>query len=92
MTHQLIVDMKEGTEIQQYFVVRQVEERLTKERESVICSWSWATGAGHLAANLWSNMLQEFPGPFQVGDYVGVVGQVDLIVGIWSLKCRESGL
>jgi 3'-5' exoribonuclease len=75
MTHQLIVDLREGMEIQQYFVVRQVEERLTRSGEPYL-DLVLADRSGSLKAKLWSNVLQEFPGPFRPGDYVGAVGQV----------------
>ncbi len=35
MTHQFIMDLKDGMEIQQYFVVRQVEERLNPKRQAL---------------------------------------------------------
>ncbi len=93
MTHQFIVDLKEGMEIQQYFVMRQVEERLTQKGKPYL-NLVVADRSGSLKAKVWSNVLRDFPGPFRVGDYVGTVGQVGSYQGelqltvqkIWTLE------
>lgn len=88
MTHQFIVDLKEGMEIQQYFLVRQVEERLTRSGEPYL-DLVLADRSGSLKAKLWSNVLQEFPGPFRTGDYVGAVGQVKSYQGELQLTVQR---
>jgi 3'-5' exoribonuclease len=89
MTHQLIVDLREGMEIQQYFVVRQVEERLTRSGEPYF-DLVLADRSGSLKAKLWSNVLQDFPGPFRAGDYVGAVGQVKSYHGELQLTVQRT--
>ena len=88
MTHQFIVDLKEGTQIQQYFVVRQVEESFTKDGNPYL-KLVLGDRSGLLPAKLWSNVLQEFPGPFQVGDYVGAAGQVKAYRGALELTIQR---
>jgi 3'-5' exoribonuclease len=88
MTHQLIVDLKEGVQVQQYFLVRQVEEAITKDGNPYL-KLVLADRSGSLPAKLWSNVLQEFPGPFQVGDYVGAVGLVQAFQGSLQLKIQR---
>ena len=88
MTHQFIVDLKEGMQIQQYFVVRQVEESFTKDGNPYL-KLVLGDRSGLLPAKLWSNVLQEFPGPFQVGDYVGAAGQVKAYRGALELTVQR---
>jgi 3'-5' exoribonuclease len=88
MDHQFIVDLKEDTEIQQFFVVRQVEERLTQNGKPYL-DLVLGDRSGSIKAKLWSNVLQEFPGPFRVGDYVGTVGQVKSYHGELQLTVQK---
>lgn len=92
MTHQFIRDFKEGLEVQQYFLVRQAEARRAKNGKPYL-NLELGDKSGAIRAKLWANILQDYPGPFVNGDYVGVVGQVrayqgelELIVQkIWTL-------
>ncbi len=88
MSHKFIVDLKEGSQVQQYFVVRQVEESVTKDGNPYV-RLILGDRTGTLPANLWSNILQEFPGPFQAGGYVGAVGQVRAFRGALELKIQR---
>ena len=88
MTHQFIVDLKPGSQIQQYFVIRQVEELSTKDGDPYL-RLMLGDKSGLIPANLWSNILQECPGPFQVGDYIGAVGQVRAFRGALELKIQR---
>jgi len=93
MPHILVVHLKEGMEVQQYFVVRLVEERLTQYGKPYL-NLQLSDKSGAIRAKLWSEALREYPGPFQVGDYVGVVGSVRSYQGepeitiqkIWTLE------
>jgi 3'-5' exoribonuclease len=93
MPHIFVVHLKEGMEVQQYFVVRQAEERLTQYGKPYL-NLQLADKSGTIRAKLWSEALREYPGPFQVGDYVGVVGVVRSYQGepeitiqkIWTLE------
>ncbi len=93
MPHTLIVHLKEGMNVQQYFVVRQVEERRTQHAKPYL-NLQLADRSGIIRAKLWSEALREYPGPFRLGDYVGVVGFVRAYQGepeitiqkIWTLE------
>lgn len=93
MPHTLVMHLREGMDVQQYFVVRQAEERVT-QRGKPYLNLQLADRSGIIRAKLWSEVLREYPGPFQVGDYVGVVGLVRAYQGepeitiqkIWTLE------
>lgn len=75
MPHQLIVDLKEGAKVAQYFLVRRAESGKTgagKPYLDLVLGDKSAT----IKAKVWSEVLAKCPGPFAVGDYVGIQGQV----------------
>jgi len=92
MPHTFVSQLREGMAVQQYFVVRQAEERLTQHGKPYL-NLQLADRTGIIRAKLWSEALREYPGPFRVGDYVGVVGFVRAYQGepeitiqkIWTL-------
>jgi 3'-5' exoribonuclease len=88
MTHLFVNDLKEGVQVQQYFIVRQVEESLTKDGNPYL-KMILADRSGSLPAKVWSDVLQEFNGPFKVGDYVGTVGLVQPFQGSLQLKIQK---
>jgi 3'-5' exoribonuclease len=88
MTHQLIQELQEGMQIQQYFLVRQVEELVTKDGSPYL-KLVLADRSGSITAKVWSNVLQDCPGPFRVGDYVGAVGQVKAYRGVLELTVQK---
>ncbi len=75
MPHIFVVQLKEGMEVRQYFLLRQVEERLTQHGKPYL-SLQLSDRSGVLRAKLWSEALRDHPGPFRAGDFVGVVGVV----------------
>ncbi len=75
MGHQFIAALREGLEVQQFFLVRQVEERLTRTGERYL-ALTLGDKTGVIRAKIWANVLKDYPGPFVAGDKVGVVGQV----------------
>lgn len=92
MGHQFIAALREGLEVQQFFLVRQVEERLTRTGERYL-ALTLGDKTGFIKAKIWANVLKDYPGPFGAGDKVGVVGQVSsyngelqlIIQRIWPL-------
>ena len=88
MTHRFIVELSEGTQIQQYFVVRQVEESVTKGGNPYL-KLVLGDRSGTMKCKLWSNILEEYPGPFRVGDHVGAVGQITSYRGELELAVQE---
>jgi 3'-5' exoribonuclease len=76
MPHQLIAHLKSGDVVQQFFLVRQAESGTTKTGKPFL-SLVLGDKSGTVAAKVWDDILKNCPGPFAVGDFVGVKGQVD---------------
>jgi 3'-5' exoribonuclease len=75
VAHQLIIDLKDGALIGQYFVLRRVETRTDKSGKPYL-ALSLGDKSGTLEARVWSDAMPNCPGPFAVGDHVAVRGQV----------------
>ncbi|MFP3866954.1 MAG: 3'-5' exoribonuclease YhaM family protein [Desulfobacteraceae bacterium] len=75
MSHQLIKDLREGDVVQQYFVLRQVESRLTRNGEPYL-DLLLGDRSGFLKGKVWSDVLEKYAGPFTPGDYVAVKGRI----------------
>ncbi len=75
MAHKFIRDLQEGDEIQQFFVVRQLETRRTKNGDPY---WDLVLGdqSGTLRSKVWADTLSRCTDPVRPGDYVGVKGRV----------------
>ena len=80
MAHQLIIDLKEGAAVRQYFRLRRVESRTDKSGKPYL-SLTLGDKSGAIQARIWSDVLQKCPGPFSAGDPVGVRGQVSSYQG-----------
>jgi 3'-5' exoribonuclease len=76
MAHQLINQLQEGAPVQQFFLVRQAESRTDKTGKSYL-SLVLGDKSGTIVARVWNDILKKCPGPFVVGDFVGLKGQVD---------------
>src|SRR5574340_233514 len=76
MSHQFIDQLQEGAMVQQFFLLRQAESRTDKTGKPYL-SLVLGDKSGTLVARVWSDICQKCPGPFLVGDFVGVKGQVD---------------
>jgi 3'-5' exoribonuclease len=76
MPHQLISLLKEGDAVQQFFLVRQSDSGTTKDGKPFL-SLVLGDKSGTIVAKVWNDILKKYPGPFAVGDFVGVKGQVD---------------
>jgi 3'-5' exoribonuclease len=75
MPEPLISDFHEGDHIQQFFLVRQAESRTDKTGKPFL-SLILGDKSGAMVARVWSDVLAKCPGPFKVGDHVGVKAQV----------------
>jgi len=75
VAHQFIVDLKEGDQVKQCFILRQLEVRSTKDGKPF---WSLLLGdrTGVIKARVWEEVIDRCPGPFNPGDVVAVTGQV----------------
>lgn len=76
MPHQLISLLKEGDPVQQFFLVRQSDSGTTKDGKPFL-SLVLGDKSGAIVAKVWNDILEKYPGPFAVGDFVGVKGKVD---------------
>jgi 3'-5' exoribonuclease len=94
MPHQLISHLKEGDAVQQFFLVRQAESRIDKTGKPYL-SLVLGDKSGTIVAKVWNDILKKYPGPFAVGDFVGVKGQVDsykqeIQINVKYLETEES--
>ncbi|MCX5893758.1 MAG: OB-fold nucleic acid binding domain-containing protein [Deltaproteobacteria bacterium] len=76
MPHQFIDQLQEGFQVQQFFLLRQVESRNDKTGKPYL-SLVLGDKSGTIVGRVWNDVLKKCPGPFGVGDFVGVKGQVD---------------
>lgn len=76
MDHQFIDQLQEGSLIQQFFLLRQVETRTDKTGKPYL-SLVLGDKSGTIVARLWSDAYSKYPGPFAVGDFVGLKGKVE---------------
>ena len=76
MDHQEIDQLQEGALVHQFFLLRQVENRTDKTGKPYL-SLVLGDKSGAIVARVWNDILKKCPGPFVVGDFVGVKGQVD---------------
>ena len=76
LTHQYIDQLQEGAQVQQFFLLRQVESRTDKTGKPYL-SLVLGDRSGTLVARVWNDILKKCPGPFVAGAFVGVKGQVD---------------
>lgn len=80
MAHQFIKDLKEGTAVRQYFLLRRVEKRLDKTGKPYLAV-ILGDQSGTMEARVWSDMVPNCPGPYAAGDEVGLRGQVSSYKG-----------
>jgi 3'-5' exoribonuclease len=90
----LISHLKEDDAVQQFFLVRQAEKRTDKTGKPYL-SLKLGDKSGTIVARVWNDILKKCPGPFAVGDFVGVKGQVDsykqeLQINVKYLETEES--
>lgn len=75
MAHQFIKDLRDGDEVQQFFLLRQVESRLTRNGDPYL-ALLLGDRSGTLKAKVWADVLEKYPAPLTQGEYVGVKGRV----------------
>jgi 3'-5' exoribonuclease len=92
--HQFIDQLQEGALVQQFFLLRQVESRTDKTGKPYL-SLVLGDKSGTIVGRVWNDIHQKCPGPFVVGDFVGVKGQVDsykqeLQINVKYIETEES--
>ncbi len=75
MAHLFVSDFREGINVKQFFLIRQVELRTTRKNRPYL-DLVLADKSGTIKAKVWEDVLEKCLGPFKAGDYVGVAGQV----------------
>ncbi|MDP2045077.1 MAG: HD domain-containing protein, partial [Deltaproteobacteria bacterium] len=83
-----------GDPVQQFFLVRQSDSGTTKDGKPFL-SLVLGDKSGTIVAKVWNDILKKYPGPFAVGDFLGVKGQVDsykkeLQINIKYLETEKS--
>jgi len=78
--HRFIADLKEGDAVQQFLLVRRVETRTDKSGKPFL-ALVLGDKTGDMPARVWSDVLAKCPGPFALGDYVGVKAQASSYQG-----------
>ncbi len=85
MPHQLICDLKDGANVQQYFMMRQAQSGTTKAGKPFF-NLVLGDKSGLIKAKVWSDVLSKCPGPFPTGNHFFVQGQVESYQGEPQLK------
>jgi len=87
MPHRFIADLKEGDAVHQCFLVRRVETRTDKSGKPYL-AMVLGDKTGDIEARAWSEVFAKCPGPFAVGDYVGVKAQASSYKGEVQLSLQ----
>ncbi len=80
MSHQFIVDLRAGAALKQFFIVRRVESRLTRDGKPFL-SLVLGDKSGTIKARVWEETLKKCPHPLAVCDFVGITGLVEAFQG-----------
>lgn len=87
VAHHFITDLREGETLHQFFLVRRVETRTDKSGKPYV-ALVLGDKTGEIPARVWSDVLAKCPGPFALGDYVGVQAQVSSYKGETQLSIQ----
>lgn len=85
MTHRFITDLREGDNLKQFFLLRRVELRRTREGKPY---WDLilADRSGVLKAKAWEEAVQKCSGPLAPCDFVAVTGVVKAYQGALQIN------
>jgi 3'-5' exoribonuclease len=81
LSHRNISDLKEGDALKQFFLLRRVESRLTKEGKPYL-DLELADRSGAIKGKVWDDVLQKCPGPLATCDFVAITGVVKAFQGM----------
>jgi 3'-5' exoribonuclease len=79
--HRNIADLKAGDSLKQFFLLRRVERRLTKDNKHY-CDLELADHSGAIKGKVWDDVLQRCPGPLAPCDFVAITGSVKAFQGL----------
>jgi 3'-5' exoribonuclease len=80
MSHRFIVDLNAGATLKQFFIVRRVESRLTRDGKPFL-ALVLGDKSGTIKARVWEETLKKCPHPLAVCDFVGITGLVEAFQG-----------
>lgn len=80
MPHQLIIDLQAGITLKQFFIIRRLENRLTKDGKRFL-ALRLGDKSGVIKAMVWEETLRKCPFPLAPCDFVGITGQVESFQG-----------
>ena len=76
MPHIFINELKPGSKVNQYFLVKKKERRRTRGGKEYL-DITLADRTGNLGAKIWSESLDQLDPLFEAGQFSGVAGKVD---------------
>jgi 3'-5' exoribonuclease len=76
MPHTFIRDLKPGSKVNQYFLIKKKERRRTRGGKDYL-DIILADRTGNLGAKIWSEALEQLDPLFEAGQFAGVAGKVD---------------
>lgn len=85
MSHRFIIDLQEGDALKQFFLLRRVESRRTKDGKPFL-DLVLADKTGSLKARVWEEALRKCPAPLTPCDFVAVTGRAESYQGILQLN------
>jgi 3'-5' exoribonuclease len=80
LSHRFITDLREGDSLKQFFLLRRVEKRRTREGKPYL-DLVLADRSGSLKAKAWEEAVQKCSGPLAPCDFVAVTGVVKAFQG-----------
>jgi 3'-5' exoribonuclease len=81
VSHRHIADLKVGDKLKQFFLLRQVESRVTSQGKSYL-DLLLADSSGAIKGKVWEEALQKCSGPLAPCDFVAVTGVVEDFQGL----------
>ena len=75
MSHRFIIDLREGDILKQFFLLRRVESRRTRDGKPYL-DLVLADRSGTIKAKAWEEALQKCSGPLSECDFIAVTGEV----------------
>jgi 3'-5' exoribonuclease len=80
VSHQFVADLRAGVPLKQFFLVRRLEKRRTKDGKPFL-SLVLGDKSGAMKARVWEETLRKCPQPVAECDFVGITGQVEAFQG-----------
>ncbi len=80
MSHRLIIDLRAGVALKQFFIIRRLERRLTKDGKGFL-ALVLGDKSGAIKARVWEETLKKCPYALAPCEFVGITGQVEAFQG-----------